>query len=314
MHAAVLHEFGTPRYGEFADPVAGDGQVVVEVAAAGLNPVDLRRAAGVYLTGPPPLPSVTGLEGVGRIADGGRRVYFDGCVEPFGSMAQRALVAGEALYDVPDAVADDVAVALGIAGMAAWLPLAWRARVQPGETVLVLGATGVVGLLAVQVAKLLGAGRVIAAGRDAQRLAKARELGADATVDLAAHADADLAAAFAAAAEGDVHVAVDPLWGAPAAAAIDALALGGRFVQIGQSAGAETSLASAPIRGKVLEILGYMHFLTPRDVLRDAYRQLTAHAAAGRIDVDVDRIPLTDVAAAFARQQAGAHCKLVLVP
>jgi NADPH:quinone reductase-like Zn-dependent oxidoreductase len=312
MHAAVLHEYGTPRYDEFEEPVAGEGQVVVEVGAAGLNPVDVRKAAGIYFAGKPPLPGVAGTEGIGRVVGSGRRAYFDGTVAPFGSMADRALVEADALFDVPEALEDGVAVAIGIAGLAAWVPLAWRARLEPGETVLVLGGTGTVGQIAVQAAKLQGAGRVVAAGRDGAQLGRAIELGADAVVELGAHED--LAAAFREAAGGDVDVVLDPLWGEPAVAAIEALGVGGRFVQIGGSAGAEATLASGPVRGKVIEIRGYMHFLTPREVLRDGYRQLSEHAAAGRIAVDVERIALCDVAEAWERQQAPGHRKLVLVP
>jgi len=313
VRAAVLHEYGTPRYGEFAEPVAGDGRVVVEVSLAGMNPVDVRKASGTYFAGPPPLPSVAGGEGVGRLAGTGRRVYFDAPVAPYGSMAERALVDPAGLVELPEEVDDGLAVALGIAGLAGWLALEWRARLAPGETVLVLGATGVVGQVAVQAAKLLGAGRVVAAGRDPHGLHHALALGADATVDLAA--DDDLAVAFREAAGGALDVVLDPLWGEPAAAALEALGAGGRLVQLGQSAGAETVIASAAIRGKGLSLLGYLNFLVPRDVRQDAYRRMVEHAAAGRIRVDVERLPLSEVEQAWARQQTGARGrKLVLVP
>jgi NADPH2:quinone reductase len=313
VYAAVLHEYGTPRYGEFEDPVAGNGQVVVEVAAAGLNPVDVSKAAGTFYAGKPPLPSVVGQEGVGLVAGDGRRVYFDRPILPYGAMAERALVDADALMDVPDGLDDDVAVALGVAGLAAWLPLAWRAELQAGETVLVLGATGTVGQIAVQAAKLLGAGRVVAAGRDADGLRRAAELGADATVELAGEREA-LTAALREAAAGDVDVVIDPLWGGPAAAALGTLAVGGRLVQIGQSAGAEATLSSAFVRGRLADIRGHTNFLAPDDVRRAAYAAMTEHAAAGRLTIDVERIPLRDVEAAWARQRAGAHRKLVLVP
>jgi len=316
MHAAVLHEHGaTPLYESFEEPVAGDGQVVVEVSAAGVNPVDVRKASGTFVSGPPPLPSVVGSEGVGRIAADGRRVYVGAPVAPYGTFAERVLVDADDPIELPDAIDDGLAVALGISGLAAWLPLAWRAQLQPGETVLVLGATGIVGQLAVQAAKLLGAGRVVAAGRDRQMLERVEQLGADATVDLSAIKPGDaLAQAFREAAGGDVDVVHDPLWGAPAAAAIDALGVGGRLVQLGQSAGAEATLASAPIRSRHLEIRGYMNYLVPTDVLRDAYRTLVAHAAAGRLTVDVERVPLAQVADAWERVQRSAHRKLVLIP
>jgi NADPH:quinone reductase-like Zn-dependent oxidoreductase len=316
MHAAVLHAHGsTPVYEAFEEPVAGDGQVVVEVAVAGVNPVDVRKASGTFVFVPPPLPSVVGGEGVGRIAGDGRRVYFDAPVAPFGAFAERVLVGDGDPIELPDAIDDGVAVALGISGLAAWLPLAWRAQLRPGETVLVLGATGVVGQVAVQAARLLGAGRVVAAGRDPEMLDRARELGADATVDLGATpAGEQLTAAFREAAGGDVDVVHDPLWGAPAAAAVEALGVGGRLVQLGQSAGAEATLSSASIRGRHLSVLGYMNFLVPSDMRRDAYRALVEHAAAGRIAVEVERMALAQVADAWERVQRSAHRKLVLAP
>lgn len=327
MDAAVLHEYGTPRFGEFAEPVADPGQVVVEVAVAGMNPVDVRKASGTYFAGKPPLPSVAGTEGVGTLAGSARRVYFDAPVAPFGSMAQRALVAADGCFEVPDDLDDGLAVALGIAGLAAWLPLEWRARLQPGERVLVLGATGVVGRIAVQAAQLLGAGHVVAAGRDVDALREVAALGADAVVVLPGSAadratpaerpdlTADLGAAFRTAAGGDIDVVIDPLWGPPAVAALEAMGVGGRLVQIGQSAGAEAAVASAPVRGKQLNILGHLNALVPREVRREAYRRMAAHAAAGEIAVDIERIPLRDVGEAWARQQGGAAGrKLVLVP
>jgi NADPH:quinone reductase-like Zn-dependent oxidoreductase len=316
MHAAVLHELGaTPVCEAFEDPVAGDEQVVVEVALAGVNPVDVRKASGTFVSGPPPVPSVVGTEGVGRLAGDGRRVYFDAPIAPFGSYAERALVGAQDPIELPDGIDDGVAVALGISGLAAWVALAWRAQLRPGETVLVLGATGVVGQIAVQAARLLGAGRVVAAGRDAEMLARAARLGADATVDLSGGLEgADLTQAFREAAGGDVDVVHDPLWGPPAAAALEALGVGGRLVQLGQSAGAHATLSSASIRGRHLDVRGYMNFLVPADVRRDAYRALVEHAAAERIEVEVERVPLADVGEAWERVQRSAHRKLVLVP
>jgi NADPH:quinone reductase-like Zn-dependent oxidoreductase len=186
MDAAVLTELGTPGIGTYDEPSALDGQVVVDVAVAGLNPVDLTMAAGRFPGFTPEFPSVPGREGVGTVD--GRRVYFT-ATQPFGSMAPRALAEESNLFDVPDALDDGTAVALGIAGLAAWLPLAWRAQVQEGEAVLIMGATGVLGSIAVQAAKLLGAGRVVAAGRNAEGLERAARLGADAVVDLTETSD-----------------------------------------------------------------------------------------------------------------------------
>ena len=315
MNAAVIHAHGgTPAYERFEEPRAGAGEVVVEVAVAAVNPVDVRKASGRFVSGPPPLPSVVGSEGVGTLAGDGRRVYFEGPVAPFGAFAERTLVAVEAPIELPDGVDDGVAAALGIAGLAAWLPLAWRAQLQPGETVLILGATGVVGQLAVQAARLLGAGRIVAAGRDREQLARAARLGADATLDLTDLRGAELTAAIRDAAGGDVDVVHDPLWGEPASAALEALGVRGRLIQLGQSAGEHATVSSIPLRGRHLEIRGYMNYLVPRDVLRAAYATLVEHAAAGRIEVEVERVPLSDVADAWERVQRSAHRKLVLVP
>ena len=194
MRAAILREYGqTPEIGDFDEPSAGDGQEVADVLAAGMNPVDILKASGHFYGGNPPLPSVTGGEGIGRLADG-RTVYFDAPVAPFGSFAERTLIDPRATYAVPDGLDPALAVVFGIAGLAGWLALEHRARVQPGETVLVLGAGGVVGQVAVQAAKLLGAGRVVAAARSEVRLDRAVQQGADATVQIGAVDD--LAAAF----------------------------------------------------------------------------------------------------------------------
>ena len=310
MDAAVLTELGTPSFSSHPEPEAGDGQVVVDVTVAGLNPVDMVIAAGRFPTGPPELPSVPGREGVGTVD--GRRVYFT-TTPPFGSMADRALAATDALFDIPDGLSDDLAVALGIAGLAAWLPLAWRAKVQEGETVLVLGATGVVGTIAVQAAKLLGAGRVVAAGRDADGLRKATERGADAVVDLSDTDDPTAAYREASGGEGP-DVVIDPLWGEPGLAAIRALAPFGRHVQIGNSADPQLTLAAPPFRNNMSTVMGYTNFRVPLADQAEAYAAMAAHAAEGRIVVDVERMPLAEVATAWERQAAFAHQKLVLEP
>src|SRR3954469_24784114 len=165
MRAAILRWYGAPpEAGEFDEPESANGSVVVDVVAAGLNPVDIRIASGAFYGGSPPLPSVAGREGVGRTPDG-ELVYFDAPVAPNGSFAERTLVERANLIPLGADVDPGLAVAFGIAGLAAWLALQWRAQVREGETVLVLGASGVVGQIALQGARLLGAGRVVAAAR-----------------------------------------------------------------------------------------------------------------------------------------------------
>ena len=306
MRAALIREAGAaPELAADRDEPGGD--VVVDVTAAPLNPVDLSIASGRFYAGPPNTPYVPGVEGVGRTADG-KRYWFETGAGYLGdgSMAERAAVRPEAAIELRDDVGDAVAGCLGVAGLAAWVPLAYRAQVQEGETVLVLGATGMVGEIAVQAAKLLGAGQVIAAGRDADKLAT---LDADSTVQLPATADE-----LREAAGGAIDVVIDPLWGEHATAATEAMNVNGRLVVLGQSAGQQATLDAGVVRGKALRILGHANAATPPDVKRDAFTAMCEHAAAGRLTVEYEELPLDDIAIAWERQATSPHVKLILVP
>ena len=221
MRAALVREVGAlPEVGDAPDP-SGE---TIEVLAAPINPIDLAVSRGVLATGHPELPYVPGCEAVGRIDD--RIVWiFGGSLgrTTQGAMAERAPIGDAHAIDVPEGVDAAVAAGLGIAGLAGWLPFAWRAPLAGGETVLVLGATGSVGLVAVQTAKLLGAARVVAAGRSAAGLERAAQVGADATIRLDEADDLEAAFKEAFGGEGPSYV-FDPLWGEPAAAAVRAAA------------------------------------------------------------------------------------------
>src|SRR3954452_10946453 len=303
MRAAILREYGKPPEPGQADaPTSSGDQVVLDVEAGGLNPVDIRMASGNFYGGSPPLPSVAGREGVGRTPDG-ELVYFDRPVAPHGSFAARTVIDRAGAIELGADVNPALAVAFGIAGLAAWLSLDWRARLREGETVLVLGASGVVGQIAVQGARLLGAGRVVGASRS--DLDRVKEQGADAVVD--AGAGGDLAEALREACEGGADVVIDPVWGEPAAAALEACNPEARLVQIGESAGSHASLPSATVRGRLLSILGHTNFRAPEDVKREAFRRMVAHAAAGELAVDVERVAIDGVADAWERQQRSPH-------
>jgi NADPH2:quinone reductase len=310
MRAAVISELGRPP--ELADRPDPSGEAIYEVSAVSLNPIDVNVGAGRYFGGHPELPYVPGCEGVGRAQDGTRVYLFgDGLgLSRDGLLAERAAAPPDLGIPLPDAVSDEIAASCGIAGMAGWMPVAWRAPVREDDRVLVLGATGTVGLVATQVAKLLGAKRVVAVGRNPERLKRAAELGADATLSLEVD---DLVAGFkeAAGGNGPTYI-VDTLWGPPAAAAIQAAAPGWRLVQIGQSAGAEASLSSAAIRGKMGELYGYTDFAVPRDEFREQYLRLVGHAAAGEVVFDIATYPLERIAEAWERQVNGANAKLVV--
>jgi NADPH:quinone reductase-like Zn-dependent oxidoreductase len=309
MKAAVLHAYGVPEFGEFADPVAESGLQIVDVRAATVNAVDVSSAAGTHYLSPKQFPVVPGVEGVGTLPDG-RRVYFGRPVLPYGSMAERTLAPDHFTIDLPDGIDDAVAAAVGNAGMAALMPLSWRGALQPGEAVLVLGATGVVGRLAVQAAKLLGAGIVVAAGRDAEALEEVKGLGADAIVQLDSDDPAD---AFRAAADGSVDVIIDYTWGAPAEAALRASSRNARLVQVGDRAGTDITLNAQLLRSTGTAVFGFMPLHAGPAAMRTAYAQLVEWAISGDLRVEVEILPLRAVAEAWTRTRTARH-KLVLQP
>jgi NADPH2:quinone reductase len=310
MRAAVLTARGEPPApGEFEDPQPEGENPVLEVLVAALNPIDLAIAAGKVPAREREHPSVPGTEGIGELD--GRRYYFDTPVAPFGSIAERALVERESLIEVADDLDPGIAVALGVAGLAAWLALTWRAELRPGEDVLVLGASGVVGQLAVQAARLLGARKVVAAARDEGSLERARhELGADAVVQLAG--EGDLSERLREAVGGGYDVVIDPLWGEPALAALGALNRDGRLIAIGNSASETLELPGRDFRNRLGKIIGHTNFQVPREVKREAYATMASHAAAGEIVVPIEERPLDEVAAIWEEQAASPHHKLVV--
>ncbi len=312
MRAALIRQVGAlPTVEDVADVSAE----AIEVLAAPINPIDVAVSRGVLATGHPELPYVPGCEAVGRTADGRIVWIFGGSMgrTSQGAIAERAPVGDAHVIDVPEGADAALAAGLGIAGLAGWLPFAWRAPLTGGETVLVLGATGSVGLVAVQVAKLLGAARVVAAGRSASGLERATSCGADATVRL--DETQDLVAAFKEAfgGEGPSYV-FDPVWGEPAAAAVQAAAPKATVVNLGQSAGATAELSSAAVRFKSLSIYGHTNFAVPPNELAAHYRRLVEHAVTGEIRFDVERVPLDSVTDAWRRQAEGPGTKLVVVP
>jgi NADPH2:quinone reductase len=312
VKAALVREVGgLPDVGTAPDPT-GEG---IEVLAAPINPIDLAVSRGVLATGHPELPYVPGCEAVGRTADGRVVWLFGGSLgrTSNGAIAERAAVGNSHVVEVPDGADPALAAALGIAGLAGWLPFAWRAPLSEGENVLVLGATGSVGLVGVQTAKLLGAGRVVAAGRSEAGLQRAADHGADATLRL--DDAADLVTAFKEAFDGEGPSYVfDPLWGEVGAAAVEAAVPNATIVNLGQAAGATAPLSSEAVRFKSLSVLGMSVYAVPRDQLAEQYRRLVDRAIAGDIRLDVKQVPLASVADAWRRQAEGAGTKLVVVP
>ena len=318
MKAAVLRTMGhAPRCDDFPEPVAGDGEVIVEVLAASLKPVDRQMASGEHYASPRELPTVCGTDGVGRLSDR-QRVFFGGARAPHGAMAERTVVRKAFTFLVPDGVSDEIAAALPNPGVSAWLALVHRAKLTPGDNVLVLGATGITGTLAVRIAKILGAARVVAAGRNRQRLRNLHPL-ADATIPLDVPDD-DLAAAFAHEAGGaGFQVVLDYVWGHPAEVLLGtmtrrefaAITSETRYVQVGEGAGASISLPAAVLRSAPVTIMGTAG-APPTDVLRDALQQVLARGASGELHIETQRIPLAGIEAAWAQDQQGK--RFVVIP
>jgi NADPH:quinone reductase-like Zn-dependent oxidoreductase len=307
MRAAQIRRPGhPPEVADVAEPVPRAGELLVAVAAAPITPLDVLCAGGTSYFGEPATPYVPGVQGVGTVD--GRSVWFAttaGMAPGDGSMAERAAVSADDVVELP-AEADPVAVAaLGLSAVAAYMALTWRGELSAGEQVLVLGAGGVVGQAAVQLARIGGARRVVAAARSAPARDRARAAGADAVVALDTDDVAVLAARFAEAADGPVDLVLDPLFGAPAAAAARTLRPGGRLVNLGASAAETSPLDSSTLRSRSLRVSGYTNNeLTPQQRAA-AVIAVAGQSAAGLLAVTHESMPLDDAAAAWRRQVDG---------
>jgi NADPH:quinone reductase-like Zn-dependent oxidoreductase len=302
MNAAVVESFDKPpRYGTFREPTAGEEEVLVKVRAAALSNLVRGQASGKHYSGGGQMPFVPGFDGVGTLPDG-RRAYFFGPPAPFGAMAEWSVAAASRTILLPDAVDDVKAAALGNPGLASWGALLGRARLQPGESVLVNGATGVAGQQAVQVAKYLGARRVIATGREDATLEKLRTLGADETISLRQSPDA-LAESFRGALAG-VNVVLDYLWGQSAECILTAAKGHGspegeprvRYVQIGSISGDPISLKAELLRSSGVELLGSGLGSLSATVIVEALRAMfDAEAAGAGLKIDAEAVSLQEV-------------------
>ncbi len=324
MKAAVLHTLGTlPTYEDFPDPIPQNPQqLVLTVAAASLKNIDKIRASGAHYASYTALPVVVGLDAVGTLADG-TRVYAQGVT---GTMAERALIERGRYTPVPAALPDATAAALPNAVIGAAMALKYRAAIQPGATVLINGATGVTGQLAVQLAKHYGAGRVIATGRNADSLERTKALGANATLSLAQH-DATLVGQLRELhAATPVDIVLDYLWGHPIELILAALSGGGlnrashrvRVVTVGSMAGENITLASGTLRSSDFELLGSgFGSLSPDDLRRfgaEVLPEMFALAAAGNLTIQTEAVALNNIEAAWQQQAAPGSRLVVTMP
>lgn len=311
MKAAVLHRIGEcPVFEDVPEPVPAPGEQLVQVTAAPLNAIDRALAAGSHYARPDALPAVPGVVGAGRLPDGARVLFGS----QGGTMAERAATGPQWCYPIPDSVDDALAAAAWNPGLSAWMALTWRAELQPGQTVLVQGATGVTGKLAVQLARRLGAGRIVASGRNPETLRRLAELGADTTIALET-AGAELAAAYAAAAgDSGYDLILDYLWGNPTEVLLDALgnhdlrprSARTRLIQVGEMAGTHVSLPAGVLRSAGIEISGMgSGTMPPREVIERGLAELMGLLERGELHVDFDRVPLSRVAEVWAHDRRG---------
>lgn len=319
MKAAVVSSFDSaPEYRDHPTPVAtGDDEIVVDVVAAGLHPRVLSQADGSHYTSTDELPLVPGIDGVGRDADGTLR-YFILPDTTLGAMAEQTVIDVRRSVALPDD-SDSVAVAAAMnPAMSSWIALRQRVQFIPGQSILVLGATGNAGRMAIQVARLFGAGDIVAAGRDAERLEATAALGATRTVLL--DGDPDEVAGHLGRAAADVDIVLDYLWGEPTAAAMIAVITGRTdrrkpisWIEIGSVAGPEAAIPSAALRAARLQIVGSgQGSVSTREILAEL-PELAAAITAGTIDVEAETMPLAEVGRAWAEARQSTH-RIVLVP
>jgi len=320
MNAAVVHAFDAPpRYTSFADPVAEAGEKIVNVVAAGLHPIVKALANGTHYGSTGELPFIPGVDGVGRLQDG-TRVYFGTARSPYGTFSELAVAPDWICLPLPAGLDEVTAAGIANPGMSSWAALSARAKLVAGESVLILGATGSAGQMAVQIAKRLGARRVVAAGRNPKALEKLRDLGADAVISLKQEHGLLVSAFRSELAGAGVDVVLDYLWGGPAESVLEAISVKGlkhqtsriRFVQVGQSAGRTISLAAATLRSSGLELLGSGYGSASLDEILKAVGEFFKVAAAKPFQTNVKTAPLRDVESLWKTSEDGV--RLVFQP
>jgi NADPH:quinone reductase-like Zn-dependent oxidoreductase len=319
MKAAVVHELGAvPRYEDFPDPVLQDGEVLVEVRAVAVENVDkaivngTHYASGQYVTGFPMIPA---FDGVGALADG-TLVAFGNPRSPYGALAELCPVDKNMMRPVPEGI--DPAVLSIMSSAITAMSIKAGGELEPGQTVLVQGGTGVAGRLTIKIAKLLGAGRIVATGRDDKQLRELRELGADTVINTAV-SDEELVQAYKDGMGEGYDVIADYLWGRPTDVLLRALipdTFGAgkrtRLIQIGELAGSEVTLPGASMRTSGLEIVGASKGLNA-ETMPQVYEQVLTWTRAGELTFDLEKVPLSDIETAWQRTDLRGK-RLVIVP
>ena len=313
MNAALVQSFDAPpTCTTFADPVPQDGEVLVTVTAAALHQIVRSIANGTHYMSKGELPFIPGVDGAGRLQaavgqlPAGTRVYFGGARFPYGTLCEQTVINPAMIVPLPDAIGDTLAAGIANPAMSSWVALD-RGRFTPGESVLILGATGTAGQLAVQIAKSRGARHIIAAGRNPEALEKLKSLGANTVISLTQDSDALIAALRTEFAANGLDIVLDYLWGPPTESVLAAIAQKGaiksgsrvRYVQIGNLAGATIALGAHTLRSANLELLGSgFGSASLPDILR-AIAEFFTLAAKSPFDFTYKTVPLSDVASAW---------------
>jgi NADPH:quinone reductase-like Zn-dependent oxidoreductase len=317
MKAAIVKEPGAiPVYADFTEPVAAPGLHCIKVTASALSHVTKSRASGAHYSSSGELPFVPGVDGIGTLEDG-TAVYFLAPEAPFGGMAEYSLVKEARCIPLPAALDHATAAAIAIPGMSSWAALVERARFSKGETVLINGATGVSGRLAVQIAKYLGAGKVIATGRNVDALHSLRDIGADATINLGLEGAA-LESEFQDQFREGIDIVLDYLWGPSAESLLVAGARAApegvpvRFVQIGSMSASSIALPSAVLRSSSIELLGSGIGSIAMPRIRDVIRQLLDATMPGGFRIATNRVSLAQVEAHWKNDASPARTVLMM--
>jgi NADPH:quinone reductase-like Zn-dependent oxidoreductase len=306
MKAAIAVEAGkTPVYGDFKEPVPANGEVRVTVKAAALSNVVKSRASGKHYTSSGQFPFVVGIDGVGHLDDG-RRVYFLLPKSPFGSMSERTVVPSSQCVYLPNELDNVTAAAIANPGVSAWAALKERAKLVAGETVLVNGATGTAGRLAVQISKYMGARKVVATGRNTETLKALAALGADVTIPLGDAGDAFENALKEQFGGDGIDVVLDYLWGPSAQRIILAGAKAGkdavpiRFVHIGAVSAPEITLPSPALRSSAIALMGSGIGSVAVDQMVQSIDELMKAAVRGGLEIQTKTFPLSEVEKVWA--------------
>jgi NADPH:quinone reductase-like Zn-dependent oxidoreductase len=301
MKAAIVVEAGkTPIYGDFQEPVAENGEVQVTVSTAALSNVVKSRASGTHYSSSAELPFVVGIDGVGRLDDGGR-VYFALPRAPFGSMSEKTVIRPSQCVSLADDLDDVTAAAIANPGMSAWAAFRERAQLKAGEIVLINGATGTAGRLAVQIAKYMGVRKVVATGRNVETLKALSVLGADVTIPLGEGGGVFEDALNEQFGGDGIDVVLDYLWGPSAERIIIAGAKAGkdavpiRFVHIGSVSAPNITLPSAAPRSSAITLMGSGMGSIPVDRIVKSIEELLKATVPGGFEITTKTFPLSEV-------------------